>query len=278
MSQSRSLLDSLRRPEHTGDNRCLPCTVLNGVIAIALGGVASLVSVELAVATVGCCALVIYLRGYLVPYTPTLTARYLPASVLQALGKEPASRATHTVDVVERLETHREDAVDTRAFLRDTDVIQTDTGKLTAGFSTRVDAQLAALDAVDAETVATLFDADSVDTEDRAYPAYKVGVRIRKWPSEPALRTDVATHRALSEWTDRWLDVPTEQRIEILTTLRTSRSECPACGGPLTETSETVESCCVNVERYAVRCEDCQTHVREYGDPTERSGKGLTGA
>lgn len=87
-----NIIDGLHQPAYTGKNRCEPCTVLNLVIAALLGSfiarksnigglIAVLVSVGL-----------IYLRGHLVPGTPTLTKQYLPPTVLRWFGKEPAPK------------------------------------------------------------------------------------------------------------------------------------------------------------------------------------------
>jgi len=83
-------IDRLRRPQYTGDNRCIPCTIVNlliaALVAVALGvawlPVAGAVAFVLSV-------LAIYLRGYLVPGTPTLTKRYMPVRVLELFGKRP---------------------------------------------------------------------------------------------------------------------------------------------------------------------------------------------
>lgn len=289
MSQSQAPLDRFRRPEHTGENRCQPCTVVNLVLAVALAGAVAVVAVELAVGVFALSLAVIYLRGYLVPYTPTLTTRYLPEPVLRALGKEPAPEGAYTDttwDAVEKLRDQRENAVDVDQFLLDIEAVRPAPGDdereylLTDTFGQRVAAHAEEREPIESAAIAALFDADVADVtrKDREYPAYEVGVRIRKWPSEAALRSDVATHRAMDEWTERWHDVPVEQRSEILELLRTCHTACPDCGGPLSETSETVESCCVNIDRYAFRCEDCGVHLRESGSPTELDGKGLTGS
>lgn len=75
---------ALRRPEYTGENRCWPCTIANG--AILLGCCLALALVRLPVAVVALLAGsgTIWLRGYLVPYTPQLTGR-----VRRALADEP---------------------------------------------------------------------------------------------------------------------------------------------------------------------------------------------
>ncbi len=82
-------LDDLKQPEYTGENRCLPCTVVNLAIAAVVGWLVARRNRVAGVLAVGISVALIYLRGYLVPGTPTLTKRYLPASVLRAFGKEP---------------------------------------------------------------------------------------------------------------------------------------------------------------------------------------------
>ncbi|SIR62059.1 hypothetical protein [Natronorubrum thiooxidans] len=70
--------ERIRRREYTGENRCWPCTITNGVlVAIAVGGLSLLGrrTAAKAVAVVG--TAVIALRGYVVPYTP----RFAPALV-----------------------------------------------------------------------------------------------------------------------------------------------------------------------------------------------------
>lgn len=78
---STDLLTAVRRPEYTGDNRCLPCTVVNVVLAGLLTAAAAFVAPPLGIAVAAASLTSIYLRGYLVPKTPELTKRYLPARV-----------------------------------------------------------------------------------------------------------------------------------------------------------------------------------------------------
>ena len=85
------LVDSIRRPEYTGENRCLPCTVLNTIVAIGVSAILAVVGTwVLGVATLVACLWAIYVRGYLVPGTPTLTKRYLPASAHRLFGTHHA--------------------------------------------------------------------------------------------------------------------------------------------------------------------------------------------
>ncbi|MFW5918502.1 MAG: hypothetical protein ACOCR0_03360, partial [Haloferacaceae archaeon] len=118
---------------------------------------------------------------------------------------------------------------------------------------------------------------DDVAFEDRAYPAVTVLRRVRKWPGDGAYLADVASHLALVERTDRWFEVPAEQRLSILQSLRSFLSSCPICGGEVAATADTVESCCLAHEVVAVRCADCGEHILEL-DPKEVSREaGSTG-
>ncbi|WP_222915442.1 hypothetical protein [Natrinema sp. SYSU A 869] len=83
------VVDDLKQPKYTGENRCEPCTVLNLLIAAVVGSVIARKSRLGGVLAVGVSIALIYLRGYLVPGTPTLTKRYLPPEILRWFGKEP---------------------------------------------------------------------------------------------------------------------------------------------------------------------------------------------
>ncbi|QLK24597.1 hypothetical protein HYG81_10715 [Natrinema zhouii] len=83
------VVDDLRQPEYIGENRCEPCTVLNLIIAAVLGSIIARKSRLGGLLAVGLSVALIYLRGYLVPGTPTLTKRYLPPAVLRWFGKDP---------------------------------------------------------------------------------------------------------------------------------------------------------------------------------------------
>lgn len=69
-------LERLRRPAYTGANRCLPCTAVN-VVLVASVAVALAIAARPVVAagTVLVGAAAIWLRGYAVPYTPSIGPR-----------------------------------------------------------------------------------------------------------------------------------------------------------------------------------------------------------
>lgn len=84
-----NVADTYRRPEYTGENRCEPCTVLNLIIAIIFSSVVARKSKFGGTVAFGISVGLIYLRGYFIPGTPTLTKRYLPSEILQWFGKDP---------------------------------------------------------------------------------------------------------------------------------------------------------------------------------------------
>lgn len=95
------IIDRLRRPEYTGVNRCLPCTVTNVAIAATLSGGIAYAWVILIGShwwfPAGSLFLIslgaIWLRGYLVPGTPQLTKRYFPDWLLAKFDKAPGPGA-----------------------------------------------------------------------------------------------------------------------------------------------------------------------------------------
>ena len=59
----------LRQPEYTGRNRCVPCTIVNLLIAVIITGGVAVVSIPLGGALFVVSLGAIYFRGYLVPGT-----------------------------------------------------------------------------------------------------------------------------------------------------------------------------------------------------------------
>ena len=75
---------ALRRPEHTGENRCWPCTAVNVAIVAVLAAAVALASPSLAVGTAVAGLSLVAVRGYLIPGTP----RFAPAVVARLPGGE----------------------------------------------------------------------------------------------------------------------------------------------------------------------------------------------
>lgn len=306
-----ALLDSLRRPEYTGDNRCLPCTAVNVVVGILAGAAVAVVTgVELGAAVLLVALLAIYLRGYLVPYTPTLTKRYFPDQVLALFDKHPHEerRTEETVaeetvtasdggntggstgagddseyqfETVERIERERQNKVDPERFLHEEGIVvpceEIDDLCFADSIAETVDDRLAGLRRrlISRQDVADLVGVDvgRIELKDRDYPAIKIRRRIRKWPSKAALMADLATHQAILEQSDRWMDVPLDQRLEMLEGLRAFQEACPLCMGEVALGEETVESCCRSYEVYAIGCQRCGEPLVEFGPDEIDSGQ-----
>ncbi|AUX10379.1 hypothetical protein AArcSl_2764 [Halalkaliarchaeum desulfuricum] len=280
MSLSNSF-DGLRQPEYTGENRCLPCTVVNLGIATALGiGVTGVLvssgtTIELSSvvggAIIAVSAGLIYLRGYLVPGTPTLTKRYMPLWMLRLFGKAP--------------EPVRDDRgnVEVESFLLEAGVIEEcpddDDLCLTESFETawrdRIDAMRDGAngeaidpgidDFVDRGEVEEDVDLGDVVFEERgsAYVATLDGRRIAKWESRPAYLADAAAAAELRRRAAGWRVLGFPERTEVAGSLRLWLEECPDCEGPVTMDQETVQSCCHERQVLAATCDNCGVRLFE---------------
>jgi hypothetical protein len=258
------MLAHLRNPEYTGENRCLPCTAVNSAIAVVLAvavgaGTAAVTTVVLA-GVVGAVvlllsALAIWLRGYLVPGTPELTRQYMPPWLLAWFGKDRAPQAGTS---------HFEaEDVELETMLLELDVlepcVEVDDLCLTDAFDEVWARELQRVpETVDADRLVELLGLEAVDIGvqhfDDAVVITREGEQLGQWPSNTALRVDVAAARALSEWTAEWPKLSPGARGEVLAGLRVFVRECPD-GSPATFTTDTVESCCSSYEVVTVVCE-----------------------
>ncbi|GAA0279855.1 hypothetical protein [Halobacterium noricense] len=78
-----SALSGLRNPAYTGENRCLPCTVLNLVlVAVLVVPILRFLGLPAATLVAAIGAGVVWVRGYLVPYTPRIAPELVALSPL----------------------------------------------------------------------------------------------------------------------------------------------------------------------------------------------------
>lgn len=260
---TKSIYSSIRKPEYTGENRCVPCTVVNVVIAAAVSGVLGLVSVPLAVVALPMMLGVIYVRGYLVPGTPTLTKTYFPDRVLRWFDKDPDGYGVH-------IETGTD--IDVETVLQDAGVLEKRDGDddlaLDAEFRGEWHAEIGLLDEQRAQDVLGVVlgikpSRISVLPRSRSFEVKVDGDVAGKWESSEAFIADMAAERVLNERVDNWTDLSVERRSGLLRGVRVYLEQCPRCQGTVVLSDETVKSCCRSRQVLASRCEDCGVRLFE---------------
>ena len=271
METSVRLPTWLRDPRYTGEDRCVPCTVVNVVIAGVLAAAVATQSVGLGGVVLAVALVTIAVRGYLVPGTPTLTKRYLPDRVLALFDKGPARPGAEPTATT----TDTATTFDPAAALLDSGVLVDDPAVddlvLDDSFRARWTGrarELADRDRdADGAALATFLDVDpeSVATVDRgyAYVASIDGEPVGQWESRPAFLMDIAASDVLSGyWTD-WDALATAHQSELLGNLRLFVETCPTCDGTVTLDTTVVESCCRQYDVLAATCDDCGARLFE---------------
>lgn len=254
-----STIGTVRNPEYTGDNRCLPCTAVNVLIA-AVASALAWVLVPVAGFVVAAVSLLsIYLRGYLVPGTPTLTKRYFPDWLLRQFDKEPAPSSAP------------EGSVDIEQFLLDSGVLVEGPVDLELDdqFETMWYREMERTENAeeDATRLANMLGIEESDIEityhDDALVARGNGSRIGQWESRAAFVADIAAAAVLEEHSPNWTTLSMADRSELLGVLRLFLERCPECNGEVELGQEVVESCCRSIDVVATTCRECSTRLFE---------------
>lgn len=264
-------LDGLRSPEHTGEERCWRCTLVNLVLASAastlayVGGstfVSSSWGVASAAAVLAVGAAAIWLRGYLFPYTPALTRRYLPSPVLTWFGKQEGEvdgdveRALVEAGAVRRAPSSTEIEVDPgfeERWLEQIDSVERDVDHAVVAEAMGFDVEEEEIRTFEGRGEAG--DAFAVEVVDR-------GATLAKWPSRTALQVDLASARMLSDSVDGWSEEPPEWRARVVRGLRLFLPRCPD-GGEVVRGSEEVPSCCSRGRVITLVCGDSGERLLE---------------
>lgn len=267
-------LEQLRRPEYTGENRCVPCTTVNVAIALVVAGALAILSPPLGALALALSAAAIYLRGYLVPGTPSLTKRYFPDRLLAkfdkgpAVGGVPEMDGTHGPDPLHE----REAALDPERTLLENGVVEpcADEDDLCLTESARSEwrARISGQRGGNrAQQVAAFLetDADRVDltTTDGHVIVRRDGRLAARWESDAALLADLAGMEVLEGRVPNWERFDLEDRSQVVSGLRAFVEDCPTCEGSVSIDEETVESCCRSRDVYAVTCDDCGARLLE---------------
>ncbi|MDB2225234.1 hypothetical protein DJ83_07480 [Halorubrum ezzemoulense] len=301
----REAVDAVSRPEHTGENRCWPCTAVNavGVAVVALLVGRRRRALGVSVALLGAAA--IRLRGYVVPGTPRFAPRLvepLPvafgpdhddgvdsgslaeagasgAAASEAGASEAVDRGTDDPDAAgdgPAVDPADPDGVGdggegdpdpeaTMEALLDADALVDDEGTLrfAEGFRTALDERVESLRGAADEELAER--AAAVAGEDVFGEVHDGRIlldgRRDAWLSRPIAIAETAVGELLRE---RGVD-PVVAR-SAARPLRAFLETCPACGGPIRDT--TLRNCCGgpngvsgNPERPVRACADCDAVV-----------------
>ncbi|RQG95111.1 hypothetical protein [Natrarchaeobius chitinivorans] len=298
-SGQRSGLDRFRQPEYTGENRCVPCTAVNVVIAVVIAGAVGFLYFPAGLVVLAVSVVAIYLRGYLVPGTPTLTKRYFPDWLLATFDKTPdpgggalegdagdPSRTAGPTDDRAKEDHDGEPAIDPldpeTTFL-DHGVIAPcgdvsspgddrpeDDLCLTEPFRTAWRREMDARRGGDRETqVGAFLEVEpELVTSERAGDPGSVEIRIDgeltgRWESDAALVADLAGAAALEDRLPGWDRLRVERRSQLVNGLRTFLDRCPTCGETVTLGEERVESCCRSRAVYVISCDGCDARLIE---------------
>jgi hypothetical protein len=266
------LLDRLARPEYTGRDRCLPCTVVNlaivGLAAVLLGRKRR--ALGLLAAAVG--VTLVALRGYVVPGTPRFAPR-LVAPLPFDFGHADERRDSLSGSGEDESRSDPDDTPDALAADADPEavlselvaagVIDSDGEELLLDDSFRADWTDRIESLRDADDEAFLYRV--VAATPSATGGETVHDRVfldgdRETQTSRAIATaEAAAVETLEEW-----GLAEQYRAPAATPLRTFLDTCPSCGGRIVET--TVRNCCggpggirADPEQPVLACEDCDT-------------------
>lgn len=271
---AKRVLNGVSRPEYTGENRCVPCTVINlGITAIGVWVLWQL-SPTTGALFGGVAVTAIFLRGYLVPGTATLTKRYLPDSLLRRFDHGPPGRGgideTVPVDPLELFGAANV-LVET-----DRDVVLESTFE--RRLATRVDAiEQENLVGALAELLAVPSERLSLDSNGSVPTVHLDGRWVGQWESRAALLTDIAANRELAEIVPEWADFSLDQRSGLLAAVRACLRHCPMCGDDVELFPDVVESCCRTVDVIAASCNGCGARLFELEQDGNIASRGSLG-
>lgn len=257
-------VDRFRKPEYTGENRCIPCTIANFTIAIILSIATKRVFSMSAMTIVFVLfSIAIYFRGYLIPGTPMITKRYFPAWLLNVFSDY------ETRTLIE------EEAIDIEKELTQAGILtkceNADDLCLHERFRTEWRARMDSIQE-DYDRHKVLIDLFDIDGEklhfdeyhdDGAFIARADENQVGQWESRAAFQADMAAAELLRTRIDKWATMSVAARSQLLGGLRLFLNACPVCGEKVTLGEDTVESCCRSIDVVAVTCTGCNSRLFE---------------
>jgi hypothetical protein len=197
---------------------------------------------------------IIYLRGYIVPGTPSLTKKYLPDEVLKHFEHEPpttqAIEANGEIDIESVLLTAGviEPCEDLDDYCLSTEFKQ--------AWMDRVDnLENVVIDEQDIARALGYNKGDFTIVESNGgFNLLSEDELIAQWPSKGALLADFTAEKELSNKYSGWNQLSSEDKGIVLRGLRLFLDIFPTTGAPVEVSEQTVESCCRSSDVIAIRC------------------------
>jgi len=259
------LLDRLRRPEYTGENRCRPCTVVNLTIIAVVGAAVAVWSVLAAAVAVAVGLVALAFRGYVVPGTPRFAPRLVEPLPLD-FGHTDTARETDALSDMDG-EMEEPDPGAVLESLVAAGVIEDDGEQLflNEAFREAWLERMATLRTADeSELLARVEAASPLDVEAQLHDDHVLVAGDQDiWLRRAVAIAETTAVEALEQW-----ELPPEIRAHAAKPLRNFLRTCPVCGGPVRES--TRKNCCgssstvyENPEQPVLACEDCETVVIE---------------
>ncbi|WP_306052343.1 hypothetical protein [Natronococcus wangiae] len=269
-----STFRTIKRPEYTGENRCWLCTVVN-VLLLGIASIAvAVVSPPVAVAVAALGAAGIWLRGYLVPYTPEFAPRLVAVLPRDPFHDEPRAEAGSLADGLAD-DAAIDRSVDGEAVLAtlvETGIVEVDEEAdqlfLSRPFERRWHEEMADLAAASDRDLADATAAVVTEAADRSIVTSRGRTHVvlegesgaatdETWLQRPVAVAEVAAVRALTD-----AGVPQEVRRLAAEPLCTFLETCPECEEELVEGAE--HGCCgtprsaTRAPRTVLRCPSCR--------------------
>ena len=271
MERLDRLLERVRQPAYTGENRCWPCTVLNLAIVAVLAAVLLLVDrlLALLVAVVG--TLAVALRGYLLPGTPQIAPRLvdpLPVDFGHGYPGADGPVGGGSLGDAEDEAPADPDPEELLTALVEAGVLVPEGEDLLLDpeFADAWVERMERLRALSTDALAArAADAAAGDVEGGAYNDRILIAGERDVWLRPAVA--IAETAASETLADSGLDPSLAGPAAH--PLRVFLPSCPACGGDVEET--TIQNCCggpgsvqANPEQPVLACVDCETVLFEF--------------
>lgn len=236
-----TVLDRLRQPAYTGPKRCWPCTALNGVVLLACVGIVALASTLAAVGLLLVGSLAIWLRGYLVPFTPRFGPKVVGSLPVRLPGKRPADGSGSVGDT----DTINGEALMERLVQTGVLLVENDQVGLSSDFEEAWNREQETLQEYDQDALAAAI-ADVRPDETDVRSVGRGGEWLEfgggTWISRPVAIAEVAAIRALEYDQSSDTSLSPAYRRAAAKPVRNFLTHCPACDAELVERNPA--DCC----------------------------------